>query len=87
MPCGHLQLIHDFAQFGALIAFDAARNTTTTRIVGHQHKVTAGQADEGGQGGALVAAFVFVDLNDQFLAFFAAHPGCEPWPGSTPGWK
>jgi hypothetical protein len=40
-----------------------------TRVVRHQHQVTAGQADEGGQGGAFVATFFFLDLNDDFLAF------------------
>jgi hypothetical protein len=65
----HLQLIHHVAQFGTLVAFDAARDAATARIVGHQHKVTAGEADKGRQRGTLVAAFVLVDLNDQFLAF------------------
>ena len=66
---GHFELIHGIAQFGALIAIDAAGNTTAARIVRHQNKVTAGQGNVGGQGGALVATLVLVDLNDEFLAF------------------
>src|SRR5690606_40603476 len=45
------------------------RNATATRIVRHQHEITTGQRDEGGQCGAFVAAFVLVDLDDEFLAF------------------
>ncbi len=65
---GDFQLIHDFAQFLAVFAFDAARDAAATRIVGHQHQVAAGQRDVGGQCRALVAALVLFDLNDQFLA-------------------
>ena len=65
----HLQLIHGFTQFGALVAIDAARHTTATRVVRHENEITPGQRDVGGQGGALVATLVLVDLNDQFLAF------------------
>jgi hypothetical protein len=52
-----------------VLALDAARNAAAARVVRHQHQVAAGQRDEGGQGGALVAALVLVDLDDQFLAF------------------
>lgn len=38
-------------------------------VVGHQHHIAAGQRDKGGQGRALVAAFFFFDLDQQFLAF------------------
>jgi hypothetical protein len=68
----HFELIHGFAQFGALVAIDAAGNTTTARVVRHQNQVAAGQGNVGGQGGALVATLVLVDLDDQFLAFFQA---------------
>ena len=67
---GNFQLIHDLAQFGALVTVDTAGNTATTRVVRHQNEVTAGQGNVGGQGGALVATFVLVYLNDQFLTFF-----------------
>jgi hypothetical protein len=65
----HLQLIHHFAQFGALAALDAARDAAAARVVRHQDQVAAGEADKGRQRGALVAALVLVDLDDQFLAF------------------
>ena len=61
-------MIHDFAQFGALVALDAARNAAATRVVGHQNKVAAGETDESRQRCALVAALVLVDLDDDFLA-------------------
>src|SRR5690606_23630311 len=66
---GHFQLLHRVAQFLAVFAFDPARDAAAARVVGHQHQVAAGQRDERGQGGALVAALFFFDLDDQFLAF------------------
>ncbi|MNS90174.1 hypothetical protein D3C72_1242120 [compost metagenome] len=65
----HGQLAHRLAQFLAVLALDAARYATATRVVRHQHQVAAGQRDKGGQGGALVAALFLLDLDDQFLAF------------------
>ena len=66
---GHFELIHGVAQFGALVTVDAAGDAATARVVRHQDEVAAGQRDIGGQRGALVAAFVLVDLDDEFLAF------------------
>ncbi len=66
---GNVECGHGFAHFGAVIAFDAPRNATGARIVGHQHQKAAGQADEGGQGGALVAALLLVHLDYDFLTF------------------
>ncbi|CUI79887.1 Uncharacterised protein [Achromobacter xylosoxidans] len=66
---GQLELLHRVAQFLAVLALDAARNATATGVVGHQDQVAAGQRDERGQGGALVAALFLFDLDDQFLAF------------------
>ena len=63
------QLVHDVAQLVAVLALDAARYAAAARVVGHQHQVASGQADEGGERGALVAALVLLDLDDQFLAF------------------
>src|SRR5471032_2886533 len=63
------QTVQRFTQFVAFFAFDTTGDTAGTRVVRHQHQVTTGQADEGGQGGALVATFFFFDLNDDFLAF------------------
>ena len=65
---GHFQLVHDLAQLLAFFAFDAARDAAPTRVVGHQYQVAACQRNEGGQGSALVAAFVLVYLNNQLLA-------------------
>ena len=65
----NFQLIHDFAQFGALVAVDTTGDAAAARVVRHQHKIAAGQRDVGGQGCTLVATFILVDLDDQFLAF------------------
>ncbi|VTY36367.1 Uncharacterised protein [Xylophilus ampelinus] len=64
-----LELVHRLLELGAVLALDAAAHTTAARVVGHQHDVAAGQADEGGEGGALVAALFLLDLNDDLLAF------------------
>jgi hypothetical protein len=45
-----------------------ARHATGARVVGHQHQEAAGEGDEGGEGGALVATFFLLDLDDDFLA-------------------
>src|SRR5450830_1286723 len=63
------QAVQGFTQFVALFTFDATGNAAGTWVVRHQHQVTTGQADEGGQGRALVATFFFFYLNDDFLAF------------------
>ena len=65
----HGQAVQGFTQFVALFAFDAAADATSTWIVRHQYQVTTGEADEGGQGRALVAALFLLDLDDQLLAF------------------
>ncbi|MDT4841651.1 hypothetical protein FQZ97_755150 [compost metagenome] len=66
---GQLELLHGVAQFLAVFALDAARNAAATGVVGHQDQIAAGERDERGQGGALVAAFFLFNLDDQFLAF------------------
>jgi hypothetical protein len=53
----------------AVLALDPARHAAGARIVRHQHQVAAGQADEGGERRALVAALFLLDLDDEFLAF------------------
>ncbi len=63
------QAVEGFTQFVALFAFDTARDATGARVVRHQDQIAACQADEGGQGCALVATLFFLDLNDDFLAF------------------
>ena len=67
---GVFQLVHRFFEFCAVVALDAAANATTTWVVGHEHHIATGQADEGGQGCALVATFFFFHLYQQLLAFF-----------------
>ena len=56
---------------GALFAFDPARQHRRRRAdcSGISTEIAAGQTDKSGEGGAFGAAFVLVDLDDQFLAF------------------
>ena len=64
-----VEAVQSLAQFVALLALDAAGDATGAGVVWHQHQIAAGQADEGGQGSAFVAALFLLDLNDDFLAF------------------
>ncbi len=66
---GDVELVQRVLQRGAVLALDAARDAAGGRRVRHQHHVAAGQRDEGGQGGALVATLFLVDLDDDLLAF------------------
>ena len=65
---GDIQTAHGLARLGTVIAFDLARYATGTGVVGHQHQITTGEADERGQGRALIAALFLFHLNDQLLA-------------------
>jgi len=65
---GQLQLVERVAQLVAVFALDAARDAAAARVVGHEDEVASRQADEGGEGGTLVAALVLFDLDDQLLA-------------------
>ena len=65
---GVFQLVHGFFEFSPVIALDAPADAAAARVVGHEHHITTGQADEGGQGRALVATFFFFDLDHHFLA-------------------
>ena len=65
-----LEAFHRGAQFLTLFAFDAARDAAAARIVRHEDEIAAGEADEGRERSALVAALFLFDLNDDFLAFF-----------------
>ena len=67
---GDIELVEGLAQFGAIFAFDTARNTAAARIVWHQHQIAAGERNVGRQRRAFVAAFVFFDLYQNFLADF-----------------
>src|SRR5205085_7635318 len=66
---GDGQRVHRLLEGGAVVALDPAGNAAGGGGVRHQHHVAAGQGDERGQGGALVAALFLVDLDDDFLAF------------------
>ena len=66
---GVFQLLEVLLQLFAVFTLDAAADATAARVVGHQHQVAAGQRDEGGECGALVAALFLFHLNQQFLAF------------------
>ena len=63
------QLVHGFAQLLTLFALDATRNTTATWVVRHQDQITTCEGDKSSQCCALVAAFLFFNLNDQLLTF------------------
>ena len=52
----------------AILAFDAAGHATGAGVVGHEDQKTTREADEGRKGSAFVAAFLFLDLNQDFLA-------------------
>ncbi len=67
---GVLQLVHRLLEFGPVVALDAAADATTPGVVGHEHHIAARQADEGGEGRALVAALFLFDLYQKGLAFF-----------------
>ena len=64
----HAELVHGLLELAALLTLDAPRDAAGLGVVGHQHQEAAGQGDEGGQGGALVAALLLVDLDDDLLA-------------------
>ena len=66
---GVFQLVHRVFEIGTVVAFNATAHATTTRVVGHQHHITAGQRHKGRQCRALVAALFFFHLDQQLLAF------------------
>jgi hypothetical protein len=65
---GVLELVEVLLQLFAVLALDAPADAAAARVVGHQHQVAAGQADEGGQRRALVAALFLLDLHQQVVA-------------------
>ena len=67
----HLHLVRYLFQFFAIHRIrDLAGNAAAACGVGHQHAIAAGERQIGGQGGALVAAFLFDDLHQHDLADF-----------------
>ncbi len=79
---GNLQAVHRFAHLIAIFAFDAARYAAGARIVRHEHQEASGEADEGGERGALVAALLLLDLHDELLAFLQQVLDVEPAAGA-----
>ena len=67
-PVGYFKAAQGFAQLFAVLAFYPAGDATRPRIVGHEHHVPTGQAQERRQCGALVAAFFLVHLDEELLA-------------------
>ena len=67
---GDVELSERLTDLGAVVALDAPRYAARTGVVGHQDEVAAGQGDEGGEGGALVAALLLLHLYEDFLALF-----------------
>ena len=63
-----VELVQRVLQCGTVLAFDPTRDATGARRIGHQHHVAAGERDERGQGGALVATLFLIDLDHHFLA-------------------
>ena len=64
----NVKLSQGILQRLAFFTLDAAGNATRPGVVRHQHQVTAGQADKGGQGRTLVAALLLFHLDHNFLA-------------------
>ena len=67
-PLGVVELIHVLLELFPVVPLDAAGNATASRVVGHEHQVAAGQRDEGGECGPLVAALFLLHLHQQFGA-------------------
>ena len=66
---GQFEAGQRFFQFGTVIAFNTTRNATRARVVWHQYQIAACQANKGSQRSAFVAAFFFINLDDNFLTF------------------
>ncbi len=69
-PFGDFQAIEGFFELGTFITFDAAGNTTGTRVVRHQNQVAASQTDESRQRCTLGASLFFINLHYDFVTFF-----------------
>ena len=67
---GVFQLVHGFFKLCAVVTLDATADATAPWVVGHEHHIATGQADEGGQSRAFVAALFFFHLDQHFLTLF-----------------
>lgn len=56
-----------FFQLGTIVTFDTARNTAGAGVIRHQYQITTRQTDKGGQRGAFITPFFFINLNNDFL--------------------
>ena len=87
---GHVQQVERILGRVAFLALDAARDAAGAWIVRHQHEETACEADEGRQRSALVAALLFLHLDQEFLALLEdvadveARAGCRLEPEIFP---
>ena len=68
-PRVDVQLAQGIADQVAVFAGDPAGHAAGARVIGHQDDEAASQADKGGQRRTLGAAFDFLDLDDDLLAF------------------
>ena len=66
---GDLQLAHHLTHLIAFLPLDPARDSAGARIVRHEDQKATGEADEGRERCTLVAAFLLLDLDQQFLPF------------------
>ena len=66
---GHLDAGQGFTGKVPVVAHDAPRHSSRTRLVRLQYDEPAGKADEGRQRSTLGAAFLLVDLDDNVLTF------------------
>jgi hypothetical protein len=65
---GDDQIVHGLAHLIAILALDAPGDAARAGIVRHEHQEAPRQADERGERRALVAAFLLLHLDDEFLA-------------------
>ncbi len=66
---GHVEILHHFLQPRAVLRrSDLAADAAAARGVGHQHRITSGERQIGGQRRALVAALFLDDLHQHHLA-------------------
>ena len=64
----HFEVVHDLLETLAVGAVgDLAGDAAAARRIGHEHRITAGEREIGGERRALVAALLFHDLHEQHL--------------------
>ena len=68
-PRRNFECTQRLAQFGPILTLDAPRDPARPRVVGHQDEIAPGKARKRGECGALPAALLLLDLNEQFQPF------------------